>query len=68
MIKGNNYLYGADVDVPVIPADVIMRRIELLNDNLQELMSVSYVIRDTHRCNAIIKAISFWRSIQDEEI
>ena len=40
----NEYLYGTD-DVPEIPAETVMRRIELLKDNLTEVMSKHYLER-----------------------
>jgi len=65
-MKADTYLYGDDVDVPEIPSDIVMRRIELLNDNLAELLEVHYLNRDTARCNTIIKAVRFWEKINDE--
>ena len=62
-MKDNSYLYGEDIEVPEIPADIIMRRIELLKDNLEKLLDHSYHTRDTERCNAIFKAIKFWEQI-----
>jgi len=38
----NEYLYGKDIDVPEIPEDIIMRRIELLKEHLEELLEHSY--------------------------
>jgi len=64
-INPNDYLYGKDADVPPIPRDVIMRRIELLQDNLDVLLNHSYHTRDGNRCNAVIKAIDFWDNIND---
>ena len=65
-MKDNTYLYGDYIDVPEIPSDIVMRRIELLNDNLAELLEVHYLNRDTVRCNTIIKAVRFWEKINDE--
>jgi len=67
-MKSNSYLYGDDVFVPVIPADVVMRRIELLNEHLAELLEVHYLNRDTVRCNDIAKAIKFWERVNDEMV
>ena len=63
-MKTNTYLYGDDVEVPEVPADIIVRRVELLRDNLDELLKVHYADRDGKRCNDIIKAIKFWGSIR----
>ena len=63
----NSYLYGEDVEVEDIPEELIVRRIELLRDNLAELMEVPYLGRDEVRVNAIIKAVSFWQSINTKE-
>jgi len=59
----NKYLYGTD-DVPDIPAEVVMRRLELLNDALAEVKDMHYLARDNERKNAILKAIQFWENIK----
>jgi len=41
-MKTNEYLYGKDVEVPEIPPEVKMRRIELLNEKLEELLDVPF--------------------------
>ena len=56
----DEFLYGKGVEVPHIDPLVIVRRIELLNENLEELMEVQYLARDWSRVNAIIKAKTFW--------
>jgi len=63
----NEYLYGEDVEVPEIPQEIIMRRIELLKDNLAELLDHSYYTRDGDRCNKILKAIRFWETINNKD-
>ena len=63
--KDNAYLYGEDVEVPTIPQDIVMRRIELLKDNLAELLNHSFYTRDGDRCNAVLKAIKHWESINN---
>ena len=65
-VTKNKYLYG-DVDVPEIDALVVARRIELLDDHLTEVMNVPPLKRNQNQANAIIKAISFWSSINKEE-
>ena len=64
-MKSNEYLYGIDIEVPEIPAEITMRRLELLNDNLTEVNEVNYQIRDFERRNDILKAIKFWEEIND---
>ena len=60
----NKYLYGTD-DVPEIPAHVIMRRIELLDDELTDILEAHYTKRDLKRKRAIEKAIKFWEDISE---
>ena len=55
-LSKTEYLYGEDAEVPEIPAEVVMRRIELLKDNLEELMK---------RCSDIEEAIDFWSRFLD---
>jgi hypothetical protein len=62
----SEYLYGTDVELDDIPNEIIVRRIELLNDNLEELLEVQYLARDSERINKILKAISFWESINSK--
>jgi len=62
-MKDNSYLYGQDSEVPEIPNDVIMRRLELLKDNLESLLDHSYHTRDNNRVRAVLKAIDFWEKI-----
>lgn len=64
-MKDNSYLYGTDVGVPEIPADIIMRRVELLKEHLAELIEVEPMLRDGKRCNDVIKAIRFWETINE---
>jgi hypothetical protein len=65
MKHDNEYLYGSDVEVPEIPGDIIVRRLELLQDNLRELLDHSYHTRDGERVNAVLKAIDFWEKINE---
>lgn len=62
MKHSNEYLYGTH-KVPEIPADVIMRRVELLDEHLGELLEVPYMQRDLKRVRAVEKAIRFWEKI-----
>jgi len=67
-LKSNSYLYGDDTEVPEIPAEVIMRRVELLDEHLFELLKVSYKTRDNARVRAVIKARTFWTSLNKKDI
>ena len=66
-MHNNNYLYGED-EVPEIPAEIIVRRVEILEENMRELLKEHYTVRDFERCNAIRKAIDFWENINNEAI
>jgi len=59
------YLYGEDVEVPEIPNEIIVRRLELLNDHLTELLEVPWMTRDAEKCNAVLKGIKFWETINE---
>jgi len=65
-MHSDEYLYGSDVEVPKLDAEVVMRRIELLSDNLSELLDHSYHIRDTKRVDAVLKALKFWQRMAKE--
>jgi hypothetical protein len=58
----NEYLYATS-DVPQIPQEVIDERIRLLNENLERLLEVHWLRRDSARVNAVLKAINFWETI-----
>ena len=63
-ITQQNYLYGAyGDDLPPIPADVSMRRIEALREHLAELLEHSYHTRDNQRVSSVLKAVSYWENI-----
>ena len=67
-MKTNSYLYGEGVEVPEIDSYVIVRRIELLKEHLDDLMEEHYLERDTEKVRAILKAIDFWSKINEKEI
>jgi len=67
-MKDNSFLYGEDVDVPMISHEVIDARVLLLKEHLAKLLDHSYHTRDATRCNSIIKAIDFWESINKKEL
>jgi len=65
----NEYLYGKDVEVPVISEYVVMRRVELLKDHLSEMLDVPYQERtyeDQIQIGEILKGIDFWDKMQKE--
>ncbi len=62
-MKTNKYLYGEDAEVEELPADIIMRRVEILEEHLTELYTVHYMDRDYERIRAVDKALKFWHSI-----
>ena len=64
-MQSNEYLYGVDAEVPEIPEEVIVRRLEALNDNLSELMEVPYLGRDDMRVRKVQEAIKFWEEINN---
>ena len=66
-MKTNAYLYGEDVEVPEIPQEIVVKRIEALNYNLEKLQNVHYLERDMERIRAVIKAIRFWLNIDYNE-
>jgi len=66
-MKTNNYLYGKDVEVPEIPNEIIMRRVELLKEHLAELLDQSYHTRDTCCVRKVWEAIDFWEKINSKD-
>jgi len=56
------YLYGTE-EVPMIPKEIIEKRINILNRNLEKLLKVSYMKREQERINKILKAINFWKDL-----
>ena len=57
----NRYLFGEDrVDeIPEFDSLVLVRRIELLNEHLSELLQVNYRDRDEHKIRDVLKAITW---------
>ena len=62
-MKDNIYLYNTE-DVPEIPREFVVRRVELLNEHLTELLEVHYRERDIQRYQAVVKAIRFWEELK----
>jgi len=67
MRKTNERLYGKDVEVPKVPEYVVMRKIELLNDNLDSIMETKGIDRDRKQCKEIKDSIEFWSHINDKD-
>ena len=64
-MKKQDYLYGPNVDVPMIPKEIIRNRVEILEQHLEGLRDVPYMKRDGARCDAVSAAIKFWEGIND---
>jgi hypothetical protein len=60
----NEYLYG-DNEIPEVPEYIIMRRVEILEERLEEVLAVHYTRRDLKLERELLKAISFWRNINN---
>ena len=58
-------LYG-DETPPEIPAYVIMRRLEILNDRLADVLKEGYETRNLGTVRRIEKAIHFWSNIDKQ--
>ncbi len=65
-MKTSSYLYGEDAEIPDIPAEIIVRRVEILNEQLEEELDKHYFVRDNSRVNNIAKAIIFWETINEQ--
>ncbi len=63
MVSQDIYLYGLDSEVEPIPAEIVCRRVELIDDVLDEIQDQHYLVRDTARMNSCLKAKSFWQSL-----
>jgi len=59
----DDYLYSKNVVPPPIPQDVIDQRLMLLRNHLELLLNHSWHMRDSERCNDVLKAIEFWEDI-----
>ena len=66
-MKANSYLYGDSVEVPPIPKEVVEARLKALSEHLTKLLDVHWSLRDSVRCNDIMKAQSFWQNINKKE-
>jgi len=64
-LSKQEYLYGKGAEVDGIPAEIIMRRVATLEENMEELYKVHYMHRDEARIRAVDKAIRFWRNINE---
>lgn len=63
-LSQQNYLYGDfGDDLPEIPAEVSVRRLEALKEHLHVLLEHTYHTRDSDRVSAVLKAIKYWENI-----
>jgi len=62
-VKSNAYFYGEGVEVPEIPANILMRRVELLKDRRSELYEVHYMKRDKKHIREIDEAIDLFEKL-----
>ena len=65
MKHDNKYLYDID-EVPELPEDIVLKRLELLDTHLRKLNDCHFRERDMTRRNAVIKAIDFWEKMINE--
>jgi len=63
----NMYLYNTQL-IPEIPQDVIDGRLRLLDEHLSILLDVEMMKRDDKRVAAVLKAVSFWGSINSKDM
>jgi len=63
VLSQDEYLYGVDSELEPIPAEIICRRVELLDEVIEVLHEQHYLIRDSARLNACLKAKTFWQSL-----
>ncbi len=63
----NLYLYNTQL-IPEIPQDVIDGRLRLLDEHLTILLDVEMMKRDDKRVAAVLKAVSFWSSINSKDM
>lgn len=62
-LSQNEYLYGVDSEVEPIPAEIICRRIEMLDEAIDEIQSQHWLARDSGRLNKCLKAKKFWQEL-----
>ncbi len=65
-MQSNKYLYGEDVEIDEIPAEVILSRVTPLREHLHELNSIPFAKRtyeDMKQINEVAKAVKFWQDI-----
>jgi len=65
-MQSNEYLYGKDVEIEEIPAEVILSRVTPLKEHLSALTNIPLANRtyeDMVRANAVSKAVKFWNDI-----
>ena len=62
-MKRTDYLYGIGEEPPEFDPYVIVRRIQMLEDNLSELLEVDYKHRDFDRIREIQKEMDKIRAL-----
>ena len=68
-MKTNAYLYGENVEVEEIPAEVILSRVTPLQEHFDELSNIPFDQRaypQIVQMNEVSRAIDFWNSINDK--
>ena len=62
----NLELYGTD-DVPKVDKKTCNRRLELLEEHMQKLISVHFMKQDNRMLNEVMKAKRHWTRLRDGE-
>ena len=68
-MKTNAYLYGDDVEVEEIPAEVILSRVTPLQEHFDELSDIPFNQRtypQIIQMNEVARAIDFWNNINNK--
>ena len=68
-MKTNEYLYGKDIEVEQIPAEVILSRVVPLEEHFSEIMEIPLETRTYEQIvqmSEIAKAIKFWQEINNK--
>ena len=69
-MKTNAYLYGEDIEVEEIPAEVILSRVVPLEEHFDEILEIPLEVRTYEQIvqmGEIAKAIKFWENINSKE-
>lgn len=63
MVSQEEYLYGIGCEIEPIPAEITVRRVELIDDVIEEIQNQNYLERDMARMNSCLKAKKHWQSL-----